>query len=45
MVIVSVPNVRVLKPIHVHIEQGIGEVHVSNKMCAESSVPLSRKYF
>jgi len=46
MAILGVPNVRVLEPIHVHLERVIGvEVHVGNEeMCDEPSVPPSFEY-
>ena len=47
MAVLGVPNIRVLKPVHVHVELTVGiHVHVGNEeMYDEPSAPLSLKYF
>lgn len=46
MAVLGVPNVGVLKPVHVHLELAVGvDVHVGNEeTCDEPSVPLSIEY-
>ena len=46
MAVLGIPNVRVLKPVHVHVKRTFRiHVHVGNKeMCDEPSMPPSLEY-
>ena len=45
MPVVGVPNIRVLKPIHVHIQPVRIHVHVGNEeMCDKLSIPPPLEY-
>ncbi len=44
--VLGIPNVLVLKPVHVHVKPVVGiDAHVSDeKTCNEPSLPLSLEY-